>query len=393
MGVISHLFMDETTHFAPALRTSDDEILKEYELVSSLKFFTELFGAMTGIAAVLDKNRQAVYVNDDFLHMLGINSLDQILGKRLGEVISCIHSAKEPSGCGTSMACAYCGAVNSILESQKTGIRSTNETRISSVVDGKLKSWDLNITSTPVSLAGSLFYVLLLQDISDEKRRFALERIFFHDLLNTAGGLNGLLTILKEDTDPDEARKLINLSEEASRSIIEEIMLHRQIRAAEDGYLQVKIESVNSLEFLNSCIGKISFHEVGQNKEIKIDKNSAAFDFETDRILLQRVIINLLKNALEASKKDGTVLASVNKYGDKIILSVKNDEVIPTDVQMQLFQRSFSTKSQNRGIGTYSIRLLTENYLKGKVSFVSNEKDRTIFHIELDKKFPADRTG
>ncbi len=68
---------------------------------------------------------------------------------------------------------------------------------------------------------------------------------------------------------------------------------------------------------------------------------------------------------------------------------MKNAGVIPSDVQMQIFQRSFSTKGKGRGIGTYSIRLLTENYLKGKASFVSNNTDDTIFSIELDKRFSA----
>jgi sensor histidine kinase regulating citrate/malate metabolism len=69
---------------------------------------------------------------------------------------------------------------------------------------------------------------------------------------------------------------------------------------------------------------------------------------------------------------------------------VRNDTIIPENVKMQLFQRSFSTKGQGRGIGTYSIKLLTENYLKGKVSFISNETERTVFSVVLNKIFPAD---
>ena len=382
--------MEEKTHYAPAVRSTTEQILKDYDLVGSQKFFTEVFGAMTGIGAVIDKNRQIVYANDDFLSLLGINSLDPILGKRPGEVISCIHAADETSGCGTSLSCAYCGAVNAIIESQKTGKKSMKESRITSEVDGTLKSWDLNIISTPVSISGNLFYVLVLQDISDEKRRSALERIFFHDLLNSAGGLNGLLTILKDGTNPIEARELINLSEEASRDIIEEILLQRQIRAAENGELEIKIELTNSIELLDSAIGKIGFHEAGRDRSIIKDKNSANIDFESDKILLQRVIINLLKNALEATELSGVVTTGIENNEEKIALWVKNDQVIPEDIQKQLFQRSFSTKGTGRGIGTYSIKLLTENYLKGKVSFVSNETDGTVFSIELNKKFPKD---
>jgi signal transduction histidine kinase len=112
--------------------------------------------------------------------------------------------------------------------------------------------------------------------------------------------------------------------------------------------------------------------------------------FTTDKILLQRVIINLLKNALEATPLNGTVTTGIRNNDDKIIFWVKNDQLIPKDVQMQLFQRSFSTKGAGRGLGSYSIRLLTENYLEGKVNFISNETDRTMFSIELYKKFPED---
>ncbi|MGC1392393.1 MAG: HAMP domain-containing sensor histidine kinase [Bacteroidales bacterium] len=382
--------MEEETHFAPAVRSTAEQILKEYELVGSQKFFTEIFGSITGIGAVIDKNRQIVFANDDFLSMLGINTLELVLGKRPGEVVSCVHSDEEPSGCGTSASCAYCGAINTILESQRTGTKSMKETRISSIVEGKLKSWDLNIISTPVTLAGSLFYVLVFQDISDEKRRSALERIFFHDLLNTAGGLNGLLTILKHGSNPEETRELINLSEEASRDIIEEILLHRQIRAAENGELEVKIELTNSNEVIDLAIGKIGFHEVGKYKKIIKSEKSVNIDFETDKIILQRVIINLLKNALEATDPEGIVSTGIEDNTDKIKCWVKNNQIIPEDVQIQLFQRSFSTKGTGRGIGTYSIKLLTENYLKGKVSFVSNEREGTVFTIELNKKFPED---
>jgi signal transduction histidine kinase len=229
-----------------------------------------------------------------------------------------------------------------------------------------------------------------LQDISDLKRREALERVFFHDLLNSVGGLNGLLTILKEGTGPEETKELINLSEEASRNIIDEIQLQRQIRAAENGELKVHIENTNSSELLESAISKIGFHESVRNRRIIKDENSVNFDFETDKVLLQRIIINLLKNALEATEPEGTVIAGIASEEDKITFWVKNDHVMPEEVQMQLFHRSFSTKGDDRGIGSYSVRLLSENYLKGKVSFISNENDGTIFSIELNKKFPAD---
>jgi len=143
---------------------------------------------------------------------------------------------------------------------------------------------------------------------------------------------------------------------------------------------------------LDSVINNITFHESGKEKSILVSDNPANIVFESDKVLLQRVIINLLKNALEATPIGGSVVAGIKNSENNITFWVKNDQVIPGEVQMQLFHRSFSTKGEGRGLGTYSIRLLTENYLEGKVSFISNENEGTVFYINLNKKFPVNLT-
>ena len=375
--------MNEMTFFAPAERNDNAAIRKEQEVILSLDRFTEIFGAISGLGAVLNKNRQVVYANKEFIGSFGFENLENLLGKRPGEAISCIHSADMPMGCGTSEACSVCGAVNAILESQKTGLRSVRETRITSHINGKNVSWDLKVTSSPIKVFEDYFYLIIIEDVSNEKRRLALERIFFHDILNIAGGLNGLLAMLKEGTDPEEARALIDLSEETSRNLIEEILLHRQIRAAENGDLEVRIEKIMSAEFLISALGKIRYHKVAKNKSIIMDQDLADVEFESDRILLQRVIINLLKNALEATNENGCVRLGCQSSGGHVTFTVQNDAVMPGDIKLQIFQRSFSTKGKGRGIGTYSIKLLTENYLMGKVSFVSNDTEGTLFSVVI----------
>ncbi|MCP4457600.1 MAG: sensor histidine kinase, partial [Cytophagales bacterium] len=60
-----------------------------------------------------------------------------------------------------------------------------------------------------------------------------------------------------------------------------------------------------------------------------------------------------------------------------------NDKYIKPEVQNQLFKRSFSTKGAGRGFGTYSMKLLGEKYLNGKVWFESTIKDGTTFYIEI----------
>ena len=60
-----------------------------------------------------------------------------------------------------------------------------------------------------------------------------------------------------------------------------------------------------------------------------------------------------------------------------------NPSVMPRDIQLQVFQRSFSTKGSGRGLGTYSVRLFTEKYLGGSISFRSAEGEGTTFRVTL----------
>jgi sensor histidine kinase regulating citrate/malate metabolism len=69
---------------------------------------------------------------------------------------------------------------------------------------------------------------------------------------------------------------------------------------------------------------------------------------------------------------------------------VNNTEVMRKEVQLQVFQRSFSTKGQSgRAIGTYSMKLLGEWYLGGRVDFGSRTPEKTTFQLVLPKKPPS----
>ena len=58
---------------------------------------------------------------------------------------------------------------------------------------------------------------------------------------------------------------------------------------------------------------------------------------------------------------------------------VHNPGMIDESVQSNIFKRYYSTKGGNRGLGTYSMKLLTEEYLGGEVSFWSTADRGTTF--------------
>jgi signal transduction histidine kinase len=122
---------------------------------------------------------------------------------------------------------------------------------------------------------------------------------------------------------------------------------------------------------------------------MKLDSAAADVIFVSDVKLLGRVLCNMIKNALEASDKDEEVMIGCRVHDDKIRFSVHNSKPIAPDVQLSIFQRSFSTRGVGRGWGTYSMKLLSENILNGKVYFESNPEDGTTFYAE----YPLNPTG
>ena len=71
-----------------------------------------------------------------------------------------------------------------------------------------------------------------------------------------------------------------------------------------------------------------------------------------------------------------------------VCFSVHNPSVMPRTVQLQIFERSFSTKGTGRGLGTYSMKLLSERYLGGRVWFSSSKGEGTTFYAEYPLEAP-----
>jgi signal transduction histidine kinase len=165
--------------------------------------------------------------------------------------------------------------------------------------------------------------------------------------------------------------------------LIDEIKSQRDLLSAENNELIVNPVTCNSLEIISDVIVLYSNHQVIKEKEIIIDQNSENINFISDNVLLKRVLGNMIKNALEASNEGDKVTAGSRFNENEIEFYIHNNIFMPDEVQLQIFQRSFSTKGTGRGLGTYSIKLLSEKYLRGKVLFESSEGNGTTFYARF----------
>ncbi len=364
-------------------RSGIEIVTRQKELVEQQILLSEFLNAIPVFITVLNKDRQIIFSNNSFLEYLQKTN-GEVLGQRPGEAVDCVHPSDGKGGCGTSQFCLYCGALQAILESYE-GSRSIEECRISLKEN---KSLDLMVSATPINLGGEEFTIFTMSDNSSDKRRKALERIFFHDILNTAGGIRGFIDLLKI-AEEDELKEYLGISETLTEKLIEEIRAQQLISQAENGDLQVNPTSFSSREILEEVKILYSNHEVAKNKHIEVINSTVDILIKSDKTVLRRILGNLTKNALEASKEGDVILLSAEVKEGFIEFIVENPAYMPEEVQMQLFQRSFSTKGVGRGLGTYSVKLLTEQYLKGEIGFVSNPQNGTMFKAKYPKELKS----
>ncbi|MBN2306186.1 MAG: PAS domain-containing sensor histidine kinase, partial [Anaerolineae bacterium] len=339
------------------------------------------------IFLILNPQRQIVFVNRAITGLLGASNERAMYGQRPGELLDCEHATESEGGCGTTTFCRMCGAARAIL-SGLDGVEDVQECRITTRSGG---AFDFRVWTTPYQVEGATFALFTLQDTGGDKRRRALERIFFHDILNNVSAIMGFSTFLQTVMEREQPaingriHELTGTITLLSQQLAEEVKAQRQLSAAESNELTVQWDRVDALVMVQQVAAMYEQFSVSDGRQIVIDPRAEAVRFTTDPALLRRVLGNMLKNALEAVRRGNTVTmhcyADEGVSGDEVVFTVHNPGHMPPDTQLQIFQRSFSTKGDGRGLGTYSMRLLTERYLQGRVEFTSSPEAGTVFRV------------
>ena len=367
------------TCFASAERFPQNEIMRQYKLIVANE---ELVIVMNGVApmiSVLNTNRQIVFVNRTILDLLGSIDIHQALGQRVGELFGCRH-AFSVNGCGTSEHCSVCGAVRTMLTCtwEHTAVEECCLTN-----DETKSTLDLRVHSTFINVYGETFILCSIFDISSEKRRDVMERIFFHDIMNTVNGINGVTTAL-DNANFEEQQMYFTYLKLLLNSMAEQITSHQVLTLAEKNEYQPEQRKLSTIDFLMEEVEKHKQQAIVEGKGIRINTDSEDHLFVSDKTLLSRVLGNMIKNALEAEKNGAVVdVYTYRDTGGYLCFRVHNNCVMSENDKLQIFNRSFSTKGPNRGLGTYSMKFLTEKYLKGKIDFSSNQNEGTIFTVRI----------
>jgi signal transduction histidine kinase len=132
-------------------------------------FLQSLFDAFPSPIFVVDQDVRLYHLNLAATRLLHLDK-DAVLMRKGGEILHCIHSAVVPGGCGRSEYCPDCvvrGSVGQAFLGKKIYRKAAKLT----LVEGdKTKDIHFNVTASPLSHEKKKFVLLVMEDITEQKR-------------------------------------------------------------------------------------------------------------------------------------------------------------------------------------------------------------------------------
>jgi len=370
------------THFASPHRTAGATLRSQIAQVTRQPVVDALLRSLGGAVVILNRNRQIVSANARYLETLGVERAEELLGSRPGESLDCIHAWDHPAGCGTGPACASCGAVIAMVAALEQGGAEERECVLACGSPEAPRDVDLRVRASPLELDGEDFLLFTLQDVSAEKRREALERAFFHDVADLAASLT-CAAVQLEPSSPEEVRAAAGDIRLLATRLARELAIQRSLAESRPRPGDPLLEPIEPGGLIDSLRALACHHPAAEGKELHA-ASSVLGPFESDRLLLERILGGMLVNAFEASPRGARVRLEIEVHGGETLFRVWNPGAISAAVAPRIFQRYFTTKSgSGRGQGTFLMKLFGERWLGGRVGFETSAAEGTSFWLRL----------
>lgn len=374
------------TYYAAPERTDEEFLLDEIEVVSRSAVVKGLLASVAGLMAVLDSHRQIVGLNAEMLLSMGIDDPEEVLGLRMGELAGCVHAHEEPNGCGTTRYCSSCGLAIALTSAQALREPSERLCALAVVRDGVEEQLCFRVLAKLIPVDGHDLILVFMRDITAQEGARALERAFFHDVMNLVAGIGASVELMRLDGISDQE---IDDLDDLVRRLTHEIDIQRAISKSNGASYQLAVEDVSVARIFRQLEGLYASHPSARGKVLTVHRPGSGLRVRTDPNLVLRIVSNMLTNAFEASAEGDVVELTVRTNGSGMVIGVWNGGVIPDRIRLRVFQKHFSTKAgSGRGLGTFSMRLFAEQ-LMGRVTFTSSKVEGTRFELAL----PLDGSG
>lgn len=209
-----------------------------------------------------------------------------------------------------------------------------------------------------------------LSEMNDEIN--GLVNTIVHDLKAPLNSVQGILSLLEMTASGNaETKTLVAMANKSianGHAIIKQLL---ELRELEEKNAKVNLTLIDTSEFLNDICE--SFSHSAKQKEIDLSVSSDAPSFTSDKILLRRVMDNLVSNAIKFSPQRREVKISATRENGHVLFSVSDQGPGFSEEDLRKLYGKFQKLSarptggeNSNGLGLATVQALTK-YLHGQV--------------------------
>ena len=208
-----------------------------------------------------------------------------------------------------------------------------------------------------------------------------LIRVLTHEIMNTVSPIASLSDALSKSMDENGHSELdvksgLDTISDSSKNLIKFVETYRQLsgvarplrKAVDLQELMDQVISLNS-EYASSCGATCVYRPEEPDLMIYADEGQ-----------ISQILINLIKNALQAGAKHIDISARMGKEDDVIIQVANDGAPIPVSAQEQIFVPFYTTKKEGSGIGLSLARQIMRQH-NGTIDLVRSDVNQTVFHL------------
>ncbi|MHA1675840.1 MAG: sensor histidine kinase [Candidatus Njordarchaeales archaeon] len=206
--------------------------------------------------------------------------------------------------------------------------------------------------------------------------------IIGHDIRNPLQAIIYSLYLAKKELESSPNKNLKEVMDAMEKQVryINKIVSDLQYYAKP---LKPSIRRTNLVKVIEEII---SMMKIPGRIKVEIGIEDFFTDFPTDPVLIRRVLMNLIMNAIQAMENGGLLRIRAHKEGDYALISIRDTGIgIPEECHEKIFQPLFTTKSKGQGLGLTVCKRIVEA-LHGEISFKSKVGKGTTFTIKLPIK-------
>ena len=327
---------------------------ERHEIIEQEKYFGLMLDHVKTGIAVVEKDGRVSYCNNTALNLLGIATFGHIRQLR--------------------------AVSDSLYESFQT-IADGNEERASYYNEsGKMT---ISLTASEATIGKDTVRIIAFNDISSEiaeneqQSWSKLIRVLTHEIMNTITPIASLSdTLLGFDDISGEIKNGLSTISESSKGLIKFVDSYRNLTRVAPPvkkafYFRELAERVISLTREQAVIsGAVcTYEELSEDIILYADEGQ-----------ITQILINLVKNAVQAEAKNIGITAEINP-SEHIIINVTNDgHPISKESQDEIFVPFFTTKQEGTGIGLSLSRQIMRLH-NGTLSLTRSDASSTVFTL------------